>query len=213
MNRKEKRIIQNKEIMFFGTVKGLVSERKLLKDIVEEFNPELILVGISPEELEGLKNYLKKPFTIEADDYENIKAKKLEKYGEVGLPVPTYLEAFAISTKNNVDIIPVDIPDDEYVSLFTNKVSFFNLLSFNMRKRKIWKMDFKADSPEEFVLKWDKEVNRINAYREIEKNREEYMSRKIIESIEKREEKRILVIVELERYQGVLENLNLLHTT
>ncbi len=207
MNRTRKIKLENKELLFFGTIKGLVSERKILRNIVEKFKPELILLGISPEEMGGLKNYLKKPFNIEPDDYEIIYGKKLESFGEVGLPVPTYLEAFAISKKMNIEMLPLDIPDEHYAKIFTKNVNIFHLLLFNLRKKKIWRMDFNAKTPEDFVIKWDEEVNKISSYRNVEIERERYMSKKIKEDIEKRDENKILVVIELERLQGVLKNL------
>ncbi len=211
MNRVRKINIKNKEILFFGTVKGLVSERKLLRNIVDEFNPQLILLGISPEEMEGLKKYLIEPFTIDPDDYEVIYAKKLEHFGEVGLPVPTYLEAFTISKERGIEMLPLDIPDEDYSRMFVKKVNILHLLRFNMRKRKIWRMDFNAKTPEDFVLKWDREINKISSYRDIETEREHYMQERIRDNVENRDEKRILVVIELERFHGVLKNF--LHTT
>ncbi len=213
MRRIRKFELENKEVLFFGTVKGLVSERKILRNIAEEFKPELILLGISPEEMVGLKNYLKKPFNIEPDDYEVIYAKKLENFGEVGLPVPTYLEAFLISKEMNIDMLPLDIPDEKYASIFTKNVNIFHLLIFNMRKRKIWRMDFNAKTPEDFVIKWDEVVNKLSSYRKVELERETYMGKKIKENIKMRNENKILVVIELERFRGVLKNLNLLQIT
>ena len=205
--------IGGKEVLFFGTIKGLVSEREKLKELFKDFKAQVMLLGISPEEFSGLEKYLKEPFEIDPDDYEVIYALKLEKYGEVGLPVPTYLEAFAIAKNNGVKIIPIDMPDKEYSDLFVNIIDFFHIMHFNFRKRKVWRKNFEADTPEEFIMLWDKEVNKIPQYRKIENEREKYMGRKIKELLEERNEERIMVIIELERLYGVLDILNLLQTT
>jgi len=205
--------INGKNLLFFGTIKGLVSERDKLKKLFDNFRAEAIFVGISPEQLDGLGKYLEEPFEIEPEDYEVIYALKLEKYGEVGLPVPTYLEAFAISKRENIELVPIDIPEKEYSDLFVKTIDIFHILHYNFRKRKLWRKDFKADTPEDFVLMWDREINKIKPYYKIELKREEYMGRKIKELLEIRREKRIMVIIELERLYGVLQNLNLLQTT
>ncbi len=196
-----------KNIIIFGTVKGLASEREKLKKVFNDFSPQLMLLGISPEEFEGLKKYLKEPFEIEPDDYGLIYAKKLEKFGEVGLPVPTYLEAFAISKRTGVEMLPIDMPDEVYSELFIRKLDFFKIMRFNMRKRKVWKKEFPSSSPEDFVIAWDREVNKIREFREIEEEREKYMSTKIHETLKEREERKILVIVELERMKGVVKGI------
>ncbi len=205
--------MNGKKLLFVGIIKGLVSERDLLRTVVEEFEPELLLIGISPEELKGMKEYLKKPFEIHPDDYEVIYALKLEKFGEVGMPVPAYLEAFAISRKNGIEIVPLDIPEEEYSDLYLRKVEFYHIFLANRRKKKIAKKEFQAKNPEDFVLLWDREVNKITPFREIEEEREKYMGRRIREILQTRKERRLLVILELERLQGVLSSLNLLHTT
>ena len=205
--------ISGKDVLFFGTIKGLVSEREKLRELFENFKAQIMLLGISPEEFSGLEKYLEEPFEIDPDDYEVIYALKLEKYGEVGLPVPTYLEAFAISKNNGIKLIPIDMPDKEYSDLFVNTIDFFHIMRFNFRKRKVWRKNFEANTPEEFVMLWDREVNKIPQYRKIEDEREKYMGRKIKELLEEIEEKRIIVIVELERLYGILDNLNLLQTT
>jgi len=205
--------VDGKKLLFFGTIKGLVSERDKLKSLHENFQSEVMFLGISPEQLEGLDKYLQEPFEIEPEDYEVIYALKLEKYGEVGLPVPTYLEAFAISKKDGVSLVPIDMPEKEFSDLFVKTIDIFHILHYNFRKRKIWRKQFQADSPEEFVLLWDKEINKIKPYYKIELKREEYMGKKINELLKERNEERILIIIELERLYGVLKNLNLLQTT
>ncbi len=205
--------IGEKEVLFFGTIKGLVSEREKLKELFKDFKAQVMFLGISPEEFSGLKKYLKEPFEIDPEDYEVIYALKLEKYGEVGLPVPTYLEAFAISKNDGIELIPIDMPDNEYSDLFVNTIDFFHIMRFNFRKRKVWRKKFEANTPEEFVMLWDKEVNKIPQYRKIENEREKYMGRKIKELLEERTEERVMVIIELERLYGVLDTLNLLQTT
>ncbi|AGB05145.1 hypothetical protein AciM339_1283 [Aciduliprofundum sp. MAR08-339] len=213
MKRVYKFILESRELLFWGTIKGLVSEREKLRNLFTEFKPEVMFLGISPEEMKGLERYLKEPFDIEPEDYEVIYGLKLERYGEVGLPVPTYLEAFALSRKDGVDMIPIDMPDEEFSDLYVNTIDIFHLMHFNFRKRKIWRKKFEAETPEEFVLMWDKEVNKIPQYRKIENEREKYMSRRIKELLKERCEKKIMIIIELERLHGVLDNLNLLHTT
>jgi len=205
--------LNDKNLLFFGTIKGLVSEREKLQKLFDNFKAEVIFVGISPEQLEGLRKYLEEPFEIEPEDYEVIYALKLERFGEVGLPVPTYLEAFAISKRENIELVPIDIPEKEFSDLFVKTIDIFHILHYNFRKRKLWRKDFKADNPEDFVLMWDREINKIKPYYKIELEREEYMGKRIMELLNEREERRILVIIELERLYGVLRNLNLLQTT
>ncbi len=204
--------LDGKSLLFFGTIKGLVSEREVLREIFEDFKPQILLLGISPEQLEGLKKYLEEPFEIEPEDYEIIYGLKLQRYGEVGLPVPTYLEAFALSSESGVPMKAIDMPEEKFSDLFVRKIDIFHIFRYNFRKRKLWKMKFDYETPEEFVLAWDREINKISAYMAIEREREKHMAGEI-EKFLKGEDERIMVVVELERLEGVLQGLNLLQTT
>jgi hypothetical protein len=104
-------------------------------------------------------------------------------------------------------MVPVDMPDAIYSELYSKKLDLLKIMRYDMRKRKIWKMDFGARTPEEFVLAWDKEVNRIREFMEIERERERYMATKISSVIEKRKPSRAMVIVELERMDGIIKNV------
>jgi hypothetical protein len=208
MKRGERLKIGDTELLIYGTIRGLVSEREKVRKIVESFSPNTILLGISPEQWEGLKKYVKKPFKIEPNDYEIIYALKLEKFGEVGLPVQTYLEILSISKKYNLSIVPIDMDDELYSNLFTKKIDILKLIRFDMRKRKLYKMNFEASTPEEFVILWDKEVNKIREYREIEEEREKFMSDKIIEIAKNVNGKRVMAIVEFERFEGIIKRIN-----
>jgi len=203
--------LDGKEMLFFGTIKGLVNERKVLRGLVEEFQPDIFLLGISPEQMDGLRSYLSEPFEIYPDDYEVIYAIKLEEFGEVGLPVPTYLEAFAISREKNIVMLPLDIPEKEYSDMFVKKVEFYHILWSNFRKKKLYRKKFEARTAEEFVMEWDREVNNLKPFREIERERERYMAQRIRDAVKNRKERKFLVIVELERLHGILKDLNLLH--
>ncbi len=200
--------INNRDLLFFGTVKGLVKERQELRTTFQSYSPEVILLGISPEELDGLKKYLQEPFEIEPDDYGVIYARKLEKFGEVGLPVPTYLEVFSILNSQKIEVYPIDMPDEQYSELFAKKIDLFKIMRYDMRKRKIWKMNFKVSTPEEFAIEWDREVNKIKEFREIEIEREKYMANKIKDMITQGKYAKIMVVLEIERMNGVISHLN-----
>lgn len=196
--------VNGREVVFFGTVKGLVSERAELRKAVDKHRPDFILVAMSPEEMLGLEKYLEEPFEIDPDDYSVIYAKKLERFGEVGLPVPTYLELFALMKERDFEVIPIDMPDEVYTEVFTRKIDVLKIIRHDMRKRKIWRMEFPAETPEEFAIQWDREVNRIREYMEVERERERYMAEKILQVLGEREG-RAMVIVEVERMDGIID--------
>ncbi|MGC8610680.1 MAG: hypothetical protein ACP5LM_04945, partial [Thermoplasmata archaeon] len=142
--------IEGKRIIFFGTVRGVAYEIEELDRIFSENKIEIILLGISPEELDGLKKYIEKPFDIDLTDYELIWGLKLKELTKVKLPVPSYYHALVYAMKNNIDVIAIDMNDEDYANAFTKNVSFFDLLRHSLRKNRILKRRFRSKTPEEF---------------------------------------------------------------
>jgi hypothetical protein len=192
------------EYRIFGTVRGLVSEGDHIEKIFNEFMPDTIMLGISKEDLDGLIHYIKDPFMVDISDYEIIWGLNLQRFGKVKLPVPSYLKAVEISQKLNLKILPIDLDEKEYSDLYTKKISTFMLLRHSLRKKRLYRKKFNANNPEEFSIMWDNEINKISGFREIEEQREMNMAKKINEN---NEGKRILVIVDYERMEGILKRL------
>ncbi len=199
--------IKGKKYIFYGTVRGLLKEELEVEMLYKNFSPDLILVGIPEEDLNGLFSYLKEPFIVDLSDYEIIYGLKLQDYGKVKLPVPSYLKAAEISLREKIKIIPIDMPEREYSELYTKKISTLMLIRYSLRKNKIYRKKFNASSPEEFSILWDREMTRISGFREIEEEREKYIAKRI-ENIT--DGNKILVIVDYERLQGILSRIKIL---
>ena len=52
----------NSEIRILSTVKGLVSESDIVESEIESFNPDLIALGIGPEEVNGTREWDGEPY-------------------------------------------------------------------------------------------------------------------------------------------------------
>ncbi|MGC8663442.1 MAG: hypothetical protein ACP5SF_02855 [Thermoplasmata archaeon] len=191
---------------FYGTVRGLASEEIDINSLLNEEKYDLIMLGISPEDLEGLKIYIQKPFEVDLSDYEIIYGLKLQRYGKVKMPVPSFSKALKLANEKNIKIIAIDMEENEYAQAFTNNVKFFDLIRHTFRKKRILKKEFNAETPEEFALKWDKEINRLKGYARLEKQREVYIANKIKNNSEGKD---IFVIVDFERMDGIIKNIQI----
>lgn len=203
----EKRLelnLNGKKYVFYGTVRGLLSEAEEIEKIFNDLRPDLLMVGISKEDLDGLVTYLDSPFVAEISDYEIIWGINLQRFGKVKLPVPSYLKAVELCKKENVKIVPIDIDENEYSELYTKKVSTLMLIRHSLRKKKLYRKRFDAKTPEEFSLQWDREITKISGLREIEDEREKHMAKSIIEN---REGKNVFVVVDYERMDGVIRRI------
>ena len=193
-------------LIFYGTVKGLISEREKLAKVIEETKPEIMAISISEEELEGLRQYVEKPYEIDLSDYETIYAMKLKEFGEVAIPPPSYLEAFARAQILEIPLIALDMDDEQYADIYTDKVSIFDLIKHSLRKKRLMKKKFKTTNPEDFAIAWDNEMTKIYGYNEIEKEREKYMVKKLKKASSK-ESKKMLVVMDIERMDGVISKI------
>ncbi len=196
--------INFKTYVLYGTVRGYAVEENDIDEILKNNNFDLIMLGISPEDLEGLKIYIEKPFDVDLSDYEIIYGLKLQEFGKVKMPVPSFTKAVKLAKEKNIEIVAIDMNENEYAQAYTKNVKFIDLIRYTFRKKRIMKKDFKARSPEEFVLKWDLEINRLKGYARLENERELYIANKIKNNIQGNN---IFVIVDFERMNGIIKNV------
>jgi pheromone shutdown protein TraB len=91
--------------------------------------------------------------------------------------------------------------DEEYTDAFCRNVSTFELYRQSRGSKRLIRREFKASTPEEFVLEFDTMVNRLEGYRKLEEDREKHMADKLLKLSKKW--KSVLAVIELERLEGV----------
>lgn len=108
--------IRSKEklmLVCFG-IKGLVSDGNAVKEKLDSFKPEVIMMGISPEEVEGLKNFVDDPFEIDMSDYELIYGTLLSQFGPVEVPPPIFTQTIIYAKENNIPVIGLDVDEETF---------------------------------------------------------------------------------------------------
>lgn len=191
------------DIYIFPTVKGLTSEKKEVEKYIRKIMPDVVALPISPEDMEGLLKFVSgEEIDISLSHYEIIYAKKLSKYGDVAAPPPSYTSACITCQELGIKIVAIDMNDEEFAEEFCERVDVIQLYRQSIRWRFLKYKSFKADSPEKFVLLWDKEANKLKGYRDVETAREKYMGKKLIELNKKY--RKIFAIVDYERCDGVI---------
>jgi hypothetical protein len=181
---------------------GLTSQADKVKSAYHKIKPDLVAIQTSEEELKGLKK------VVEGEDighflsnYEEIYAKRLADFGEVKVPPPCYEAAMDICIENETPIVAIDMDDMLFADAYCENISGWQLFRHSMRVDKLRRKRFKANSPKEFVLAWDREINKLKGFRNLEAKREEYMAREILRLA--KEHKRILCVLDLMRAEGV----------
>ncbi|UCE37813.1 MAG: hypothetical protein JSW00_00790 [Thermoplasmata archaeon] len=187
-------------------INGLTSETAKVNNAYKKVNPDVVAIQASEEELEGLKSVIEgEECDYFLSNYEEIYARRLASFGEVKVPPPCYETALKLCLDNETPIAAIDMGDIYYADVFCECISGWDLIRHSLRVKKMRRKRFRAKTPEEFVLEWDKEINKLKGFRHLEAKREEYMARELIRLA--KEHERILSIIEMQRAEGVYKRI------
>jgi len=188
-----------------GIVKGLKKYGEIVEEEIINGNFKQILVSITEEEVDGLRDFLKHPYEIEMDDIEIIYEYHMRNFGETSIPPEAFIKAIECADNNNLIIRGIDIPTGQYEDLFVENVSIFDIISLSLKKKRLIRRRWNLSDPESFSNEWDKYVNR-RGYLKMEREREKYMAEAIVKNLNID----TIVIMDIERLKGVtslLKNL------
>ncbi|MGC8546079.1 MAG: hypothetical protein ACP5MU_00250 [Thermoplasmata archaeon] len=181
-----------------GIVKGLKNYGEIVEEEIKKGNFKQILISITDEEVEGLRDFLKHPYEIEMDDIEIIYEYHMRNFGETSIPPEAFIKAIEYADNNNLIIRGIDIPSGQYEDLFVENVSIFDIILLSLKKKRLIKRRWNLSDPESFSNDWDKYVNR-RGYFKMEREREKYMAEAIVKNLNID----TIVIIDVERLKGV----------
>ncbi len=187
-------------VTLFGGIKGLISEGEELRKSLLAIRPDMIMVTISQEQVEGLSKFMKDPFEMVLSDYEIIYGAHLSVYGEVMTPPPIYTEPIKYSEENDIQLIGIDMNEEEFSKIYQSNMGTFSLVRHSLRKRRLIKKEFGDRTPEEFVKLWEERVNRLGPLRKIDDARLESMKKVTGSLLSENRWKRPLIISDFEFY-------------
>ncbi len=193
----------NDRFYIFGGVKGLVRDGNDLRKELLEKRPDIVFITIAPEQVEGMKEFIEDPFEMNLSDYEILYGINLSNYGEVMTPSPVYIEATKYCKENNIEMVGLDMEEGEYQITYSKYVKTTDLLRHSMRKKKISKLKFNAETPEEFVESWNKIVD-LKSFKKVNIERKKYIIERIENLQKEHSDKKIFCIVDYEYYNDVL---------
>ncbi len=189
-----------------GIVKGLVSEAEKVKKKLESLNFDLYALPISKEELDGLKEFIEEEeaIDIEPNKVEKMYAERLRKFGEVSLPPPSYVFLLKYCAENDKQLKSLDMDEEHYTMAYCDHVTGTQWLRQAFREKSLSRKKIEAETPKEFALGWDKVINKLKGYQELESHREEVIAKNIRRLSKKGD---IFCLVEVERLEGIVDNL------
>lgn len=188
------------------TVKGLERERGPVREGILGVLPEVVALPVSKEGLRGLRAiYRGAEPDVFLSHYEEIYAVKLTRYGKVCVPPPSFTEAYAVCAEKGIKVRAIDMDEEDFSNAFVQSVSTPNLVLHSLRWRWLKRRRFKAANAREFALAWDRAVNSLKGFRNLENRREEHMARELWD-LSGRHQK-VLAVLELERMEGIIAKL------
>jgi len=197
----------NDRLYIFGGVKGLVRDGDELRKELLEKRPDIIFITISPEQVEGMKDFIEDPFEVDLSDYEILYGINLANYGEVMTPSPVYIEATKYCKENNVEMIGLDMEEGEYQILYSKYIKTTDLLRHSMRKKKVSRFKFDQQTPEEFVEAWNRAVD-LKSFKKVNAAREEYIINRIDDLLKEYDGRKIVCVVDYDYYKSILRHFD-----
>jgi hypothetical protein len=191
-------------VHILSVIKGLKSETEKVRKAFEETKPDVVAISLSREEIEGLKN-IPDDYEPELSRYDEIYAEGLGRFGEVAAPPPCYVATLELAQHEGIPLIPVDMDEQSYTDLYCAVVPGTALFRHSTRIWLLKRRTFSDDSPEKFVLAWDKAVNNMEGFRLIERKRAQAMAKGIKKACAG--SKDLLAVIEFERATDVLDIL------
>lgn len=192
-------------IFFLDVVRGLKSEVKKVSSAFKSIKPQLLAMSVSKEENEGLRSYAEDPFEIEMTRYEELYAKLLSRFGDVFLPPPCFSAGLEEAENADIQVIGIDMDDETHSAAYCALISGMDLFRHTTRFNFIKLRSFRADNAAEFVIKWDRVVNGLGGFRELERERERFMAEELKKIAS--QGKKTLALIDTERASNVREIL------
>ncbi|HEV8361019.1 MAG TPA: hypothetical protein VGR28_11245, partial [Candidatus Thermoplasmatota archaeon] len=125
-----------RDYVIVGTVRGLVSEAARVEAAFDRVQPEVVGLGVGPEDLAGLEQMGRGvDYEHEFSESDEVYAHFLGQFGPVELPPRDLAAAVRLAGERGLQVLAIDLPEVAYVEAFTKAVSGWQLLQYNRRVR------------------------------------------------------------------------------
>ncbi len=190
-------------ILLLGINKALKDSGEDVERLLAEENFDQIMLSVTSDEVDGLRQYVKSPVDVEMDDVEIIYEYFMQKFGETSIPPEAYIVAIRAADKMGKEVIGIDIPSGTYEDIFVEHVQLTDMILLSLRRRRLLKRHWNFSDPETFSWEWDSYINK-GGYLKVEKERAKHMAIEIAN----RKKGNTLVLVEIERFKDLVSYLN-----
>ena len=191
------------QIRILSTIKGLVSEAKTVESEIESFEPDLVVLSLGPEEIDGTRKWDGQPYDMSGwDEIYGLSLRKVVGDDGIKLPPPSFSKAIEVSDIKGIDVIGIDMDEESFTKSYTSNVSTWQLYKRGRLEKYMTKTGIKGETPEEIVSNMESSIRDIQGFAKLEEDRVQAMYDNLINNLNKQ---KILAIID---YTNV-ENLRL----
>jgi hypothetical protein len=196
------------EVLLLGSVRGLESESPSVLAALDGFAPDVVGLGLSAEETQGLRDYF---VTSEAEPVvplttnEVAEVRGLVRFGVVRVPNPTFVDLLGWADRRALPVEALDPGEDVSAELFSEHIGYVELVRRTVRERSVGRRPPTPSTPDEFALAWDRQVAGGRGSRAFARSRDQHLVRGALRLGQDRG--RVAVVVDRERFPTVLELL------
>ena len=195
------------QIRFLSTVKGLVSESKIVENEIDSFNPDLVALGMSPEEVNGTREWDGEPYDMSGwDEIYGLSLRKIVGDKGVKLPPPSFSTAIKVSDSKNIDVIGIDMDEVSFTEAYTKNISTWQLFKRGRLEKYMTKSGIEGQTPEAIALNMESSIRELSGFANLERERVKTMAENI--RLQSKNQKKILTIIEISLVSDLVEELS-----
>ncbi len=198
------RIGSDGAVFLLAPVRGLLSEVVPAITALDQYRPDWVGLGLSPEEMQGLVDYFvlaEAEPVVPLSPTETSEVRGLTRFGEVRVPNPTFVEVLRWARGRGVSAEPLDPSDERSASLFAEHIGYVELVRRTVRERRVSRNPPTPSTPDEFALEWDRRVSPGRGSRGLANARDRHLALEVARRRTGRS--RTAVIVDRERFDSV----------
>ena len=196
----------NVEIRILSTVKGLVSESKIVEAEIDSFDPDLVALGMGPEEINGTREWDGEPYDMSGwDEIYGLSLRKIVGDKGVKLPPPSFSTAIKISDSKEIDVIGIDMDEVSFTEAYTKNISTWQLFKRGRLESSMTKSGIEGETPEEIALNMESSIRQLSGFANLERERVKTMAENL--RIQSETRKKILSIIEVSNVSELIDEL------
>ena len=203
-------VIGDTQIRLLSTIKGLVSEAEIVESEIKSFSPELVVLSIGPEEIDGTRKWDGEPYDMSGwDEIYGLSLRKVVGDNGVRLPPPSFSKAIEISDSKNIDIIGIDMDEESFTESYTSNVSTWQLYKRGRLEKYLVKKGVEGKTPEDIVTNMENSIREIKGFAKLEEDRTLTMYHNLINNLGKQKILAIIDFTNVESLKQSLQSFNL----